>query len=255
MRAIEKFRVDGKTAIVTGATKGLGRQMAAALASGGANVVVNSRNADEAAQTAQNLAAEFGIRAVGCAGDVAQLGVAEQLVDAARSLGGLDILINNAGVNVRGSIEAVTPADFDHVLLVNMKGPWLLCRAAAPVFKAQKAGRVVNIASTLGLVGLADRTLYCTSKGALVQFTRALALEWAPDQITVNAICPGPFETEMNRTLVSDPVKYQQFANYTALRRWGQLDEIGPVVLFLASDAASYITGAILPVDGGWVAY
>ncbi|MFO0948906.1 MAG: SDR family NAD(P)-dependent oxidoreductase [Planctomycetota bacterium] len=256
MKALEKFRIDGKVAIVTGGTKGLGREIAGALANGGARVVVSSRTPADVDQVAKEIAEEFGTEAAGFAGDVGKDGVAEALVKTAvQRFGRLDIVVNNAGINIRGAIDQVTPDEYDQVMSTNVKGPWLLCRAAASTFKAQKSGRVINIASTLGLVGMADRSLYCSSKGAIVQFTRELAVEWAPLGITVNALCPGPFETEMNKILTSDPQKYQQFANLTAMRRWGRMGELGPVVLFLASEAASYVTGAILPVDGGWVAF
>ena len=256
MKAIDKFRIDRKVAIVTGATRGLGKEMAAALASGGADVVIASRNLDQADEVAENIRNDFGVESLGFAGDLGHPGVPEDLITATiERFGRLDILVNNAGINKRGAIDEVTVQDFDEVQATNFKAPWMLCRAAVGSFKKQQSGRIINISSTLGLVGMADRSLYCTSKGALVQLTRQLALEMAPHNVTVNAICPGPFETEMNLVLTKDPEKKQQFANFTAMRRWGRMDEIGPSVLFLASDAASYVTGVLLPVDGGWVAW
>lgn len=256
MNAIEKFRIPGKVAVVTGASRGLGKEMAAALASGGANVVIASRDLERSDVVADELTKTYGIETLGFAGDLTHPAVAGALVDATlQRFGRVDIIVNNAGINIRGAIDEVTPEQYDEVLALNVKAPWLLCRAVAPHFKQQKSGRVINIASALGIIGMADRSLYCTSKGALVHFTRQLAVEWAPYQVTVNAVCPGPFETEMNLSLTQDPVKYQQFANYTAMRRWGRMDEIGPTILYLASDAASYVTGAILPVDGGWVSF
>lgn len=256
MKPSETFGLDGKVAIVTGGTKGLGREIAESLADAGAAVVVTSRTESDTQKVASELSARGPAGAIGVAGDIAEPGVADRLVAAAlERFGRLDILVNNAGINVRGAIDQVTPADFDRVIATNLKGPWLLCRAAAKTFKEQRSGRVIQIASTLGIVGMADRSLYCSSKGALAQFTKELAIEWAPANVTVNAICPGPFETEMNASLVADKEKYQRFANFTALGRWGKRGEIGPVAVFLASDAASYITGALLPVDGGWVAW
>ena len=255
MSALDKFKVTGKVAVVTGATKGLGKEIAAALASGGAHIVVNSRNQADVDRVASEISDEYSVRSIGFAGDVGKPEVAEALVGSTlEQLGRLDIVVNNAGINVRGPIDEITPEQFDQVMATNIKAPWLLCRAASANFKKQRSGRVINISSTLGLVGMADRSLYCTSKGALTQFTRELALEWAPINVTVNAICPGPFETEMNLSLTTDPEKYQRFADFTALRRWGKQGEIGPTALFLASDAASYVTGVLLPVDGGWVA-
>ena len=129
-----------------------------------------------------------------------------------------------------------------------------MCRAVAPFLKAQQYGRVINMGSILSLVSIADRTPYAASKGAVMQLTRTLALEWAPYAITVNAILPGPFGTEMNQSLLDDPEKYQAFVDRIPIGRWGELDEIGGLVVFLASEASSFITGTGILIDGGWAA-
>ena len=255
MAAIDKFRLDGKAALVTGATRGLGKEIANALASAGANVMVAGRNQKSADETAASIAKEYAVKAVGIGGDLAAANVAEDLVRATvERLGRIDILVNNAGIADRGPIEDKTPDEFDLTMAVNVRAPWVLCRAAAAHFKKQTSGRVINIASCLSIRAFADHSLYCTSKGALIQLTRSLAVEWAEHNITVNAICPGPFATDMNALDAGDPVRSERIANLTAMGRWGRIDEIGPAVLFLASDAASFVTGALLPVDGGLLA-
>ena len=250
------FSLKGKTAIITGGSKGLGKEIARTFAAAGASILLTARTEADLKTASDELAKETGSTVDYLAGEITSPDFAQQLVDhAVQKLGGLHILVNNAGINVRGAIEDVTPEDFDNVMATNVKGPWLLCRAAAPVLKAQNWGRVINLSSALGLVALADRSLYCTSKGAISHFTKELAVEWAKCGITVNAICPGPFETEMNLSLITDPAVKAAFAKHTAMERWGKLDEIGPVALFLASDASSYVTACQLTADGGWVAH
>ncbi len=253
MGVLDRFRLDGKVALVTGGTKGLGLAMAGALASAGASVVVTGRDEGSAGAVARTLAEAEGGKTLGLGADVSRATEVEAMV--ARTLdafGRVDILINNAGINIRRPIEQLEEAEFDQVLGINLKGPWLCCRAVAPAMKRQGWGRVINVSSTLGEVGLADRTPYCSSKGGLTLMTRTLALEWASSGINVNALCPGPFATEINRPLLDDPAARDAMQAKVPLGRWGDPAELGPVAVFLASEASSFVTGAVILVDGGY---
>ncbi len=252
---IKQFDLSGKAAIITGGSKGLGLAMAAGLASAGARVMLVNRNADEGTQAANELSQDFGIQAISFAADITDQQQTEAMAQAAMdAFGQIDILINSAGINIRGAIDEVTPDDFNKVMNVNVNGTWLCCRAVTPFMKQVSRGKIINVASTLGLVGLANRTPYTASKGAVVQMTRALALELAPFNINVNAICPGPFLTEMNLPIADTEESKKFVVGATALGRWAELREIQGAAIFLASDAASYMVGSILTVDGGWTA-
>lgn len=249
------FSLNGKSAIITGGTKGLGLAMAAGLASAGANVLLVSRKAADGDQAAAEIAAQYGVKALTFAADVAdQAGMEAMAKFAQEAFGSIDILINSAGINIRGAIDELSHEDFTKVMDVNVTGTWLACRAVTPYMKAQNKGAIINLASTLGLVGLANRTPYTASKGAVVQMTRALALEFAPWNINVNAICPGPFLTEMNLPIADTEEGKKFVVGATALGRWGELKEIQGAAIFLASDAATYMVGSMVTVDGGWTA-
>jgi len=252
------FSLVGRVALVVGGNRGLGLSMAMALAEAGATVVVAAR--DEA----KNREAVEGIGGIGAAAhEVRSFSVRCDVCDAAsvasavdqvvEQVGRIDILINSAGINTRGPIEQLSPEDFNKVQQVNVTGSWLAARAVVPVMKAGGYGRIINIASALSLIAIPERTPYCTSKGAILQLTRSLAVELARDSINVNAILPGPFATDMNLPLLKDPAKYQAFVSKVPMGRWGELHEIGGIALYLASPASSYTTGACISVDGGWV--
>jgi len=255
MNVLDRFRLDGRVAVVTGGARGLGRAMADAFASAGASVVLTARNRESAQHAASAVAAESGQRALGLAVDVVDPGAVDGMV--AQTLdhfGRLDILVNNAGINIRRPIEQIEIDEWDQVVDTNLKGPWLCCRAVSEPMKRQKWGRVINLSSILGEVGLADRTPYCSSKGGITLLTRTLALEWAKHGINVNALCPGPFATEINRPLMDDPAARATMEAKVPMGRWGEPAELGPAALFLASEASSFVTGATIFVDGGYTA-
>ncbi len=252
---IKLFDLSGKAAIITGGSKGLGLAMAAGLASAGADVMLVNRNAAEGAQAAGELSQQYGTKVLSFPADITDQQQTEAMAQAAMdAFGKIDILINSAGINIRGAIDELSPADFSKVMEVNVNGTWLCCRAVTPFMKKNSSGKIINLASTLGLVGLANRTPYTASKGAVVQMTRALALELAPYTINVNAICPGPFLTEMNISIADTEEAKKFVVGATALGRWALLPEIQGAAIFLASEAASYMVGSILTVDGGWTA-
>jgi NAD(P)-dependent dehydrogenase (short-subunit alcohol dehydrogenase family) len=252
---IDLFRLDGRSALVTGGTRGLGRVMAEALAEAGASVCITSRAIDAARTAANEIAAASGARVEGLEAEVTTADGVNRLVDVAhRDFGRVDILVNNAGVNIRGTVGELTESDWDTVLDTNLKGVFLLSRAFGPAMCERRWGRVINLSSMLASIALPGRAPYAASKAGVVGLTRVLALEWAACGVTVNAICPGPFATEMNRQLLEDPEKYAAFVQKLPVGRWGELHEIKGIVVFLASEASSFVTGAALAIDGGWTA-
>ena len=252
---IDTFRLDGKVALVTGGARGLGRTMATALAEAGADIALVGRSRAACEAAAGEIAAATGRTVRAFEADVSIAADVTRLADeATHACGSIDILINNAGTNIRGPIGQLSEADWDTVIDTNLKGPFLCSRAIGPQMVARGWGRVINIGSILSVIALPGRAPYASSKSGVVGLTRVLALEWAASGVTCNAICPGPFATEMNRQLLDDPVAYQQFISQIPIGRWGELDELAGAAVFLASDASSFVTGSSLFVDGGWTA-
>jgi NAD(P)-dependent dehydrogenase (short-subunit alcohol dehydrogenase family) len=247
------FDLTGKSAIVTGATKGLGHGMAIALANAGANVVIVSRNQGDCDRVAADIAAASGVKTLACACDVSKPDSIKKLVDATvEKFGVIDILVNNAGVAVTKNAEDLTEEDWDYVVDINLKGVFMLSQAVGRVMIAQKHGRIINIASMFGLVGDKRILPYLASKGGVIQLTKGLALEWAKYNILVNAVAPGYIMTSINEKEFQDEKISSYIKGKTPLRRIGVPEEIAGMIVYLASDEASFCTGSVFTVDGGW---
>ena len=252
---LDRFRLDGRRALVTGGSKGLGKVIATALAEAGADVAIAARNEAEATAAAVEIASATARVVRAFSADVSRPEDVERLIgEAENAIGPIDILVNNAGNNIRGNAHELSEADWDTVLDLNLKSPFMLARRVGPKMAERGWGRIINLGSILSAIGVAGRAPYASSKAGILGLTRVLALEYATKGVTVNAICPGPFATDMNKPLLDDPVKYQAFVAKIPMGRWGELHEIAGIAVFLASDASSYVTGSAMYVDGGWTA-
>jgi NAD(P)-dependent dehydrogenase (short-subunit alcohol dehydrogenase family) len=246
------FNLDGNVAVVTGSAQGLGYTMAQYLAEFGAHVVIADLNEVGAKETAEHIS-KTGAKALGIGMDVMSLDEIDEMVKRVMDeFGRIDILVNSAGINIREMALDVTEEHWDKILDINLKGLFFTTQAVARVMKERRYGKVINISSHMARIALPLRAAYCSSKGGVAQLTKELAIEWAPFNITVNAIAPSFFVTPMNEPLFSDPKMSRFIRENTPIGRPGDPEELGGAVVFLASPASSFITGHLLFVDGGY---
>ncbi|MCC7155264.1 MAG: SDR family oxidoreductase [Bryobacterales bacterium] len=244
----------GRVALITGASRGLGKAMALALAERGASVALAARDLEKLTETAAS------VRATGAAAEVYKVDVTSEAEvlglekEVAARFGKVQILINNAGVNLRKPITDFTLDEWNWVIGTNLTSAFLLCRSFVPHMKGTGYGRIINMTSIMSHVSLPGRAAYSSSKTALLGLTRALAMELAPEGITVVGISPGPFATEMNTVLMQNPEVNAQFISKIPVGHWGKVEDIGSLAAFLCSSAASFITGTDIVIDGGWLA-
>ena len=252
------FNLTGKTALVTGASRGIGRGIALCLAKQGADVAVNYHSSEEEARAVVGEIKKLGQKAIAVRADVSksdQVGAMVQKV--VQEFGRLDILVNNAGVLNYKTLDQMTEEDWDWVIDTNLKGQFLCAKAAVPLMEKNGWGRIINIASIAsGGVGVGYPALahYCASKGGVVALTEGLAVELGVKGITVNAIAPGAIETDMAKSITEDEQVKRGLLARLPIKRIGQPEDVGAAAVFLASDEAGYMTGSVVYVDGGWLA-
>jgi NAD(P)-dependent dehydrogenase (short-subunit alcohol dehydrogenase family) len=245
--------LEGKHALVFGGTSGLGKAIALGFAQAGADVVAVGRRAEEVKRTAWEIKAS-GKRTFEITGDVTDRAQIQAVIDRMLSeTRRIDILVNSAGITKQVPSFEVEDALWNQIMETNLKGVWNTCQMVGRVMRDQQYGRIINIASIASFVSAHEVAPYATSKGGVVQITRCLAAEWARYNITINSIAPGVFETDLNRDIINRPERKASIFSHTPMKRFGQVEEIKGAAIFLASDSASFVTGACIPVDGGFL--
>ena len=250
------MRIDlkGRTAVITGGSRGLGEAMAKALAGEGAQIALVARDRARLERVRDDISAGGGVAELFVADVTSENEVAKLADDVKARFGSPQILINSTGINLRKSLVDFTLEEFRSVLDASLISTFLMCRAFVPGMEGTGYGRILNMSSIMSHVSLAGRTAYSSAKAALLGLTRALALELAADGITVNGISPGPIATDMNLPLMNNPEVNAQFMANLPVGRWGKVEEVGALACYLCSDAAGFITGTDILIDGGWTA-
>lgn len=252
--SVNIFDLTGKWALVTGASRGIGRSCAIGLAQAGASVILSARNKDLLDKVANEIE-DLGTRAQIKICDMADAEAIRNLfAELDQEIGTLDIVVNNAGIINRSPAESLPETVWEDIITVNLKGMFILCQEAGKRMLERGNGKIINIASILGFSGGINVSAYAASKGGVVQLTKALSNEWAHRGIHVNAIAPGYFETDFTESLRNDDARYQAILERIPTHRWGKPEEIQGAVIFLASSASNYVHGHTLVVDGGWMA-
>lgn len=251
---LEKFSLAGKVALVTGASRGIGQALAMGLAEAGADMALVARSREALIETASR-ARELGRKALVVSADVSQMATIHDVVDKVmKEYGRIDILVNAAGTQARKPILEMTEQDWDTVESLNLKAVYFCSQAVAPHMISQGRGKIINICSLTSSIGIANVSVYAATKGGVLSMTRSMAVEWSRHGINVNAIAPGYFKTEMTKRLQEDPERSQWIVSRTPMGRWGELNDLKGVVVFLASAASDFVTGQLVNVDGGWLA-
>jgi 3-oxoacyl-[acyl-carrier protein] reductase len=251
---IEGLNLAGRAGLVTGGSRGIGRAVVELLATLGADVAINYVHDEAAATSAVAVAQQKGVKAIAIRADVSKLSDSDHLVkETVRQLGRLDFVICNAGIWEGKSVEQISEELWDKTIDVNLKGTWTVCRAAVPLMKNQKFGRIIIVSSTAGQRGEANVSNYAASKGGQISFTKSLAAELADFNIHVNCVAPGWVDTEMNTEVFADKDRMESILKTIPLRRAGTAQEIAGAIAFLCTDWANYITGEVVNVNGGSV--
>lgn len=251
---LNELSLQGKVAVVTGSTKGIGRGIVEGLALSGANIVVVSRSQQDCDATAANLQ-NYGVKAIGVRTDVTRISEIEALVSKTiDTFGRLDIMINNAGSAITKKAEDLTEEDWDRVINMDLKSVFFCAQTAGREMIKQNSGKIINISSMLGLVGEKQVLPYCVAKGGVIQMTKALALEWSRYNIQVNAICPGYILTSINAAELRQEKIYNHIIKKIPVQRLGDVKDLAGAAVFLASEASNYMTGQTIVIDGGWTA-